>query len=232
MNTQPNWAQQAAAKESKKAPNKNLIWGGIAIAIAVVVAIVIAVATTGGSGGGQDFTVNASADVDITGDSLPSAPDGAAGAFDPATDPGVGKTMPTVKATSLTGEDYTIKPGKPTLYAFVAHWCPHCQKEVPLMVEWDTAGLVPDGVDLVAISTSVDKSSPNFPPSKWLSREKWTRPAVADTSESQIAAAFGVGGFPYFVAVDGDGKVVQRGSGELTQDQFVELVNKIAPSAG
>jgi thiol-disulfide isomerase/thioredoxin len=228
MNTQPNWAQQAAAKESSGSPNKNLLWAGIGIGVAVIIAIVIAVATTGGSGGsGAKLTVNASASAKVTGEDLPEAPADSAGLFDAATDPAVGKTIPTVEATAMNGEPYTIKPGKPTLLVFAAHWCPHCQKEIPLIVEWTDAGLIPDGVDVVAVSTSVDKTGNNFPPTKWLMRENWDHPAVADTNSSQIAKAFAVGGFPYFVAVDADGKVVQRGSGELTQDQFVSLVNQI-----
>ena len=39
----------------------------------------------------------------------------------------------------------------------------------------------------------------------------------------QLSDAFGLSAFPYFVAVDGSGKVVARTSGEISTGQFAEL---------
>jgi len=106
----------------------------------------------------------------------------------------------------------------------VAHWCPHCQAEVPVVMDHLADTPMPDDVELVMVSTSVKAEADNYPPEQWLDAEGWTGPVLADSAESTGAAALGVGGFPYFVAVDADGKVVARTSGEITMDQFDQLV--------
>ena len=50
----------------------------------------------------------------------------------------------------------------------------------------------------------------------------WTSTAESP-AEYLNGVAFGLSAFPYFVAVDGSGKVVARTSGEITTGQFAEL---------
>jgi hypothetical protein len=76
------------------------------------------------------------------------------------------------------------------------------------------------------VSTSVSKSRPNYPPSAWLDEEGWKAPTLADSEDAKAANAFGLNSFPYFVAVDGSGKVVARTSGEITTGQFADLALK------
>jgi hypothetical protein len=38
---------------------------------------------------------------------------------------------------------------------------------------------------------------------------------MADSDGSDAAIAYGLSGYPYFVVLDADGEVVQRGSGEF-----------------
>lgn len=83
---------------------------------------------------------------------------------------------------------------------------------------------LPDDVELITVSTSVEPSGGNYPPEAWLDREGWEAPTIADDEDSTIAATFGLSAFPYFVAVDADGKVVARATGELTADQFDAVV--------
>ena len=73
------------------------------------------------------------------------------------------------------------------------------------------------------MSTGVTDKRPNYPPSLWLEKERWTAKTLADSEAQDAADAFGLTAFPYFVAVDGSGKVVARTSGEITTDQFAEL---------
>jgi hypothetical protein len=47
---------------------------------------------------------------------------------------------------------------------------------------------------------------------------------IADDEAGTAATTFGLSAFPYFVAVDADGTVVARASGELTTDQFDDVV--------
>jgi cytochrome c biogenesis protein CcmG, thiol:disulfide interchange protein DsbE len=110
----------------------------------------------------------------------------------------------------------------------VAHWCPHCQAEVPLVQEWIASGKAPKGVDFYSVSTGVSADKPNYPPSKWLAKAGWEPPVLADDEAQSAAQSWGLTGFPYFVMVDKDGKVWQRGSGEIPIDQIDKLANELA----
>jgi hypothetical protein len=113
---------------------------------------------------------------------------------------------------------------------FVAHWCPHCQREVPLIQSWINDGHLPASVELDSVATAIDPRRPNYPPGAWLAREGWTPPVLYDNDNSAAAAA-GLSAFPFFVAVDGKGKVVERNSGELTTGQLDAIVHQLATGA-
>ena len=74
------------------------------------------------------------------------------------------------------------------------------------------------------MSTSVTPEAENFPPQAWLAREGWPARTLPDDAELSMAAAYGVSGFPFFVAFDDQGVVVERASGEIGTDRFDELV--------
>jgi len=105
---------------------------------------------------------------------------------------------------------------------FLAHWCPHCQREVPLVQDYVDAGRVPEGAGLVAVATAMDPARTNYPASSWLEREGWTSPVLADGND-EAANAYGLPAFPYWVAVDADGRIVERRTGELTPRQIDQL---------
>ena len=134
-----------------------------------------------------------------------------------ADDPAIGKTIPTVKGVSVfDGTPVTIEPnGKPQAIVFVAHWCPHCQAEVPKLVALAKAGVF-DGVDVTAVATGTNSTADNYPPSKWLKGEDWPFPVMADSPQGTAAEAFGISAYPYFVLVDANGKVAGRATGEVT----------------
>lgn len=136
----------------------------------------------------------------------------------------VGETAPVIDGRDRDGDQITVpEAGRPTIVLLLAHWCPHCQAEVPVVQDWVDDGGLPDDVDLVAVATSIDESRPNYPPSDWLETEGWTSPTVAD-ADGSIAEAYGLSSFPYWVVVDGSGEVVLRVTGELTPDQLDQLV--------
>ena len=148
----------------------------------------------------------------ITGTSLPEFADANA-------DPAVGSVIPTV--TSPTAS--IALDGTPKVLMFLAHWCPHCQAEVPLVQDWVDGGHLPSDVDLISVSTAIDPSRPNYPPEDWLAREGWTAPVITDETGA-VADAFGLSAFPYFVFVNADGTVAGRLTGELTTDQLETII--------
>lgn len=191
-----------------------------AAALVVGLAVVAIVATKSDSNTDEVTTASSveMATVTVTGDALPAMPEGT------ATDPAVGAKAPTLIGSTFDGSSLSITPGvRPTVVMFVAHWCPHCQREVPQVVKWLSAGVV-DGVDLRVVSTGTDATLPNYPPSTWLAGEGLDVPTLVDSDTTEGATAYGLTSFPFFVAVDAQGNVTKRMSGELTEDQFTALV--------
>lgn len=140
-------------------------------------------------------------------------------------DAAVGQAAPVVAGASFDGSTVTLGGvGRPQIIIFVAHWCPHCQREVPLIQAWLDANGAPDGVDLRSVATGNDPSLPNYPPETWLANEQWSVPVVVDPTNS-IAAAYGLTSYPYFVFLDSKGRVAFRASGEIPIDTLQQLVD-------
>ena len=155
----------------------------------------------------------------------------------PGDDGAVGAVPPTVRGTDYDGRPVEIVPGaggRPQLVVVVAHWCPHCNAEVPQLVEWRDSGEIPDNLDIVAISTAASPDRPNYPPGEWLAGEDWQWPVLADDTPSDpqtppsALAAYGVSGYPFFTLLDADGRVVARRAGEVPIDELAELVAQVA----
>jgi cytochrome c biogenesis protein CcmG/thiol:disulfide interchange protein DsbE len=208
-------SKSAVARARKKQPP--WLWIGV---VGLVLVLALAAILSSGGSGDKDRSAEGLEEirpVTVTGTPLAEFEPGAA-------DPAVGQAIPEVKGQSFDGSPVTIgNDGRSKLIVFVAHWCPHCQKEIPLLADWLKSNALPNGVDLYTVSTGVTDERPNYPPSAWLKKEGWTAKTLADSEEQQAADAFGLSAFPYFVAVDGSGKVVARTSGESTTGQFAEL---------
>lgn len=232
MSNRPNRSASHSARvrqASQTGQNRSpMLW--IVVAAIIVVAGVVAVMVSrsengpeGGSASPSGGTVVPSGDVDfgavsVQGEALPPA---GAGSVDGA----VGMTLPTIEGETFDGTAVTIaSSGKPMVVLGLAHWCGHCQAEVPRLQEWFDANGMPEDVDVMAVATSSSASQPNFPPGEWLVREGWSVPTLADDEDSSAGVALGVEGFPAFVVVDGSGQVVQRASGEITVEQWEQLL--------
>ena len=50
------------------------------------------------------------------------------------------------------------------MVVLLAHWCPHCNAEIPVLNEWRDSGEIPDGLNIVGVSTGASADAPNFPP--------------------------------------------------------------------
>lgn len=171
--------------------------------------LIIAIAVSAVSGGADDPAEFG--DVTVEGENLPAF------GGDPASDQATGMTAPTVTGETFDGETITIGPdGTPKVIVFLAHWCPHCQAEVPRVVEWLEAGNKPEGVDFYAISSLANRVQSNWPPSAWLESEGWTVPTMKDDQSNTASSALGLDGTPYWLVLDGDNQVVFRISGEIT----------------
>ena len=202
----------------------NFIVGAI-IAIVIGGAAIVAISSSGSESSTSSGNISEFSDITVTGDALP--------AFDSvstATDTAIGLPAPVVSGKGFTGTEITTDgAGTPTLLVFLAHWCPHCQREVPLLVQWEKDGKTPTGVDVIAVATGTDPANPNFPPSEWLAREEFPAlwPVIADSADKKAANAFGLSGYPYLVLVDAQGNVFKRLSGEIPMDELTAIIDQM-----
>ena len=186
----------------------------------VVVAAVLAVVLSGGLGstGGSSALPSSRPSTSIVpGEPVPVIGGPALPRFDgPTGDAAVGQAAPTVRGSAFDGSSVEIAAdGRPKVVMFLAHWCPHCQAEVPVVQGWINAKGMPDGVDLVTVATGIDPNAPNYPPDAWLAREGWTVPVIVDPTDS-IAQAYGLSAYPFWTFIGADGTVRARGTGEMS----------------
>ena len=215
-------------RRPRRFPVIPVVVGGVVL----LAAIAIVITSLGGDGkkGAVDDrpTLAQNRPVTVAGTALPTFGDA-------QPDPAAGLTAPTINGQAFDGTPISItNDGSPKVILFVAHWCPHCQKEVPLLADWMRTHRLPAGLKLYTVSTGVSASAPNFPPSSWLQREEWRVPTIADDSRTSAANQYGLSGYPYFVAVDANGRVVTRASGEIPISQWEDLLAKtagVAPAA-
>jgi thiol-disulfide isomerase/thioredoxin len=160
--------------------------------------------------------------VEVTGDPLPS--------LDSVgdTDVAIGTPVPVIDGATFDGNAVTVggPTDGPTLYVFMAHWCPHCNDEIPELIELDNRGGLPDDMEVVAISTAVETTAPNYPPSEWIVDKRWPSqwPVMADSVESTSFVVNGGSGFPYLMIVDADGNLLARDSGTKSAEDLATWI--------
>ena len=198
---------------------------GAIIAVVIGGAAIFAITSSGPDSASTSDGISEFSSITVTGEALPAFDSGST-----ATDTAIGLPAPVVSGKGFTGTEITTDgAGTPTLLVFLAHWCPHCQREVPLLVEWEKDGKTPTGVDVIAVATGTDPANPNFPPSEWLAREEFPAlwPVIADSADKKAANAFGLSGYPYFVLVDAQGNVFKRLSGEIPMDELTAIIDQM-----
>ncbi len=199
MNVKARQPQEATARTRRLL----VILGG-AVAAAVVVVFAIAIA-----GSKQEEVTYPNAVVQ--GSSLAPAAGDPLGVGDPV----IGEVAPIIEGQDLDGTRARIgADGEPTVALLLAHWCPHCQRELPLVVDWLAQHEPATTPRVVAVATAIDPLKPNYPPEEWLEQEGWVHEVIYDAA-GEVPEAYGSSGFPFFVVLDGEGKVVRRLSGEI-----------------
>ena len=218
--SRPPSPRARGGERSAAPPRSRVPVFAIAIGVIVVLAVVAIIASRGSTEkAGETAGLEQTRPVTVSGTPLPSLVGDA--------DPAVGRQMPEVRGSTFAGRPVAIvDDGRPKLVLFVAHWCPHCQREVPVLADWLRSNGKPPGVDLYTVATGTTPDRPNYPPSAWLQREGWTVTTLTDDDGGRAAEAFGLSSYPFFVAVDGSGKVVARASGELSVSSVENLLDR------
>lgn len=186
--------------------NKNVLWiiGGV-VGLGLIVLLAASIA-------GEEPVDDSIAfgEVTVVGDALPFLADAN------GTDPALGFTTATVSGADWNDVPSTIEPdGRPKILLFLAHWCPHCQAEVPEVQAWLDAGGLPNDVDMYSFTVLSDRLRPNWPPQTWLEDEGWTVPVIMDDEQQSAVFAYGMRGTPFYVVLDGDNRNLGRLSGQV-----------------
>jgi thiol-disulfide isomerase/thioredoxin len=231
------------AQPPSKSANKLLMWGVIGLIVALAAGIAVwSVSGKDDSTSAAPTTVSALPACDASAPTTPCRPAETQPVAvvgtplppleDPSNDPAIGAAAPELQGFSFDGSPIDIKPGTggPMLLVFFAHWCPHCNRELPVIDDWRKAGKVPAGLQVFGISTGVMANAPNYPPSQWVKTMDWTWPVLADSADGDAAIGYGLQSYPYFVVVGADGKVLVRNSGEMSVDDFDQLVRSALAS--
>jgi len=194
---------------SKGAPRRLLTVGLPVLAIAVV-AIVAVVVSQGGS-----------ASPDTTGaSSVRAAGPARSTAF------AAGDVIPEFSARGLGGETvaWTDYRGTPTVLSVWAPWCPHCQKELPIL---DRILKDYPTVKVVSVVTAVGYH-PGPTPEGFMADHGLSFPVAVDDATGTIAGSLGVTGFPTVYYVAADGTVSTTVVGETSEAAMRAALDKIA----
>jgi thiol-disulfide isomerase/thioredoxin len=216
---------------------------GVTINIWVIIVVVLAIATGGiiwvATSGGDSNADNGSQVTDAGGNDIPdSQPVTVTGEallpYDSAetVDPAVGLPAPLLSGLDFEGDAVTVDPSVsgPYMVVFLAHWCPHCNAEVPRLLDWKGSGAVPAELNVLGVATAVSASAPNYPPHEWFSNKGWSWPVLVDEKQGdgeagKAAISYGATGWPYFVIVGADGLVKARVSGEIEVSELQVIVD-------
>ena len=193
-------------EEKSTGLGKKILWVGAGL-VAVAALAVLAVNLATEEQEGTEAEAFLSPDVTVSG--APLSP-----FSNTAPDSSVGIVAPEITSADFSGVPGSIEhDGTPKLIVFLAHWCEHCQREVPAVQSWINANGIPEGVEFVSVATSISEIRPNYPPDAWLQREGWTQRVLVDDPAGRIAQAYGLTSFPYYVALNGSGEVQGRLAG-------------------
>ena len=214
---------KTATKRQQPERNSNLLWwiiGGV-VGLGLIVWLAFAIAAEPGVDDSLAF-----GEVTVEGENLPF--------FDAASgDPAVGLTAPTVTGSDWNGNEFTIGPSdNAKIVVMLAHWCPHCQRELPLITQWVDDGNLPEGVDLygVTVLTNRLRDGSTWPPGEWLDNAGWTSPTIMDDEAGSAVSAFGLTGTPTYVVLGPDNENLGRLSGEIGLDGINALAQLAAES--
>ncbi len=233
-------------------PGRRPVWLIVVAAVLVIGAIaVIAVVASGDDNGGESTTAGANAGGSDGAATDDAATDGAADANGdvivvgetrpvvitgdplPPLEDGVADTAIGVAAPVLTGERFDGTPitiggpsDGPTMVVYLAHWCPHCNDEIPELIALAERGDMPADLNVVAVSTGVREGEANYPPSEWLTDRAWPWDVMADDPDATAFLVSGGSSFPYVMLLDADGNVVARASGSRGADEIKSWIDE------
>ena len=160
----------------------------------------------------------------------PSVPDGYLPPFEQGQPDGaLGLVLGEVAGVEYyTDTELVIDPTDGTARAWLiwAHWCPHCQRELPPLSDWysENADQYPN-VELLSVTSSIDPARGN-PLEPYLDELQLPFPTILDP-DLALAEQFGLSAYPFWVFTAGDGTTLLRIAGYLEIAQVEEIFGQL-----
>jgi thiol-disulfide isomerase/thioredoxin len=138
----------------------------------------------------------------------------------------VGEKVPPFTANTVDGGSVSVGGGEAqaTMLVFFATWCPHCQKEAPVISELEGQY---DGLKVVMIG--IDGQDNPGKVSEFVEKYEIESPAVYEPSLGQ---KYGVSGYPTVYVLDGSDEVVGAHTGEAPRDVYEGWIGEALDSGG
>lgn len=202
------------AAEGGAARRRTLVMYGVPAASLAIIAGVAIVLTVGRSDEGQPSPAG---EIQV----------GGPGRGEPLA---VGQAVPSFSAPGLRGGrvSWADAHGAPAVLVVWASWCPHCQRELPLV-----GRIAPDfpKVKVLTVTTAIGLH-PGLSPQEFFREQGLTFPAAVDDRQGTLASALGVRAFPTTYWVGPDGTVTQVTQGEVGEAALRAAFRALASTAG
>ncbi|HEX3465187.1 MAG TPA: TlpA disulfide reductase family protein [Candidatus Elarobacter sp.] len=146
----------------------------------------------------------------------------------------VGDTAPEFKITTNAGPFDLAAVNTPVLLEVFAPWCPHCQREAPILNDLSTkyAGKLA----IVAVSGDAVDYEHNGPESQAnvnaFAAQFQTKYPIAFDQNLTVAGLYLHSGFPSIHLIDKNKKITFQQEGEVTEAQLVKAINATLSGTG
>lgn len=136
-----------------------------------------------------------------------------------------GDTAPDFHLQTLDGESVQLSDykGKGVFLNFWATYCPPCKDEMPYM-DNQYKQFKDKGVEILAVNVG----EPALTAEKFAKRYDLSFPILMDGRE-EVYRAYGVKPIPATFLIDKDGKVIDKVTKGLTEEEIKEMMERIVP---
>jgi thiol-disulfide isomerase/thioredoxin len=140
-----------------------------------------------------------------------------------------GALVPDFSAPDLSWDAVVWKgrDGSPTVLAVWAPWCPHCQKELPVLASVTSDFL---GAKPISVVTAVGLH-PGPTPEEFMRSRGLTFPVAVDDASGTLGSGLGISAFPTVYYVGSDGRVTAVQVGEWSESEMRRALSRTRSTA-